>query len=355
LHAQYNQYYEDTGQTAPAALDVMSRWWEETAYRAYATVQYGDESHLGLDYAACQQLETNAGIDAGDRHAILAEAYASGDEDYSAAVPAAGSPMINGGDTDQNLAARQNLAWGLCQADTDGNYTLRSDLPAEGIEGGKIGGPITPGACTAMFTGEGVQNKPGFVLSLPFSDTVSPDKTVKEVTAIQFSVFADDAAMGFFVRYTSGVICAPMTADRAEALRLPPMVADNEDPKGTAYTVSCDAVGVTTGISAAERGLTGRVLAAAEPDPAAISRPGHVFPLIAKAGGVRQRPGHTEAGVEFARLAGAQPVAMIGEVVHDDGSMMRFDAVRDFADANGLVMVSIEQLIAYLDERDAAA
>ena len=167
--------------------------------------------------------------------------------------------------------------------------------------------------------------------------------------------FADDAAMGFFVRYTSGVICAPMTADRAEALRLPPMVVDNEDPKGTAYTVSCDAVGVTTGISAAERGLTGRVLAAAEPDPAAISRPGHVFPLIAKAGGVRQRPGHTEAGVEFARLAGAQPVAMIGEVVHDDGSMMRFDAVRDFADANGLVMVSIEQLIAYLDERDAAA
>jgi 3,4-dihydroxy 2-butanone 4-phosphate synthase/GTP cyclohydrolase II len=167
--------------------------------------------------------------------------------------------------------------------------------------------------------------------------------------------FADDAALGFFVRYTSGVICAPMTAERAEALRLPLMVADNEDPKGTAYTVSCDAVGVTTGISAAERGLTGRVLAAAEPDPSAISRPGHVFPLIAKSGGVRQRPGHTEAGVEFARLAGAQPVAMIGEVVHDDGSMMRFDAVRDFADAHGLVMVSIEQLIAYLDERDAAA
>ena len=191
LHAQYNQYYEDTGQTAPAALDVMSRWWEETAYRAYATIQYGDESHLGPDYAACQQLETNAGIEAADRHAILADAYASGDEDYTAAVPAAGSPMINGGDTDQNLAARQNLAWGLCQADTDGNYTLRSDLPAEGIEGGQIGGPITPGACTAMFTGEGVQNKPGFVLSLPFSDTVSPDKTVKEVTDIQFSVVGD--------------------------------------------------------------------------------------------------------------------------------------------------------------------
>ena len=167
--------------------------------------------------------------------------------------------------------------------------------------------------------------------------------------------FADATTMGFFVRHTSGVICAPMTADRADALRLPPMVSDNEDPKGTAYTVSCDAVGVTTGISAAERAETGRVLAAAHPDPAAISRPGHVFPLIAKDGGVRERPGHTEAGVEFARLAGAQPVAMIGEVVHDDGSMMRFDAVRDFADANDLVMVSIEQLIAFLDEREGNA
>ena len=167
--------------------------------------------------------------------------------------------------------------------------------------------------------------------------------------------FADPTTMGFFVRHTSGVICAPMTADRAAALHLPPMVTDNEDPKGTAYTISCDAVGVTTGISAAERAETGRVLAAATPDPAAISRPGHVFPLIAKDGGVRERPGHTEAGVEFARLAGAQPVAMIAEVVHDDGSMMRFDAVREFADANDLVMVSIEQLIAYLADRDAGA
>src|SRR5699024_5260920 len=113
------------------------------------------------------------------------------ERDSAAADPAAGAPMSTGGATAQILAARQTLAWGLCQAATDGNYTLRSDLPAEGIEGGQIGGPITPGACTAMFTGEGVQNKPGFVLSLPFSDTVSPDKTVKEVTDIQFSVVGD--------------------------------------------------------------------------------------------------------------------------------------------------------------------
>ncbi|MGO1290737.1 GTP cyclohydrolase II [Brevibacterium linens] len=184
---------------------------------------------------------------------------------------------------------------------------------------------------------------------------VDDEDRENEGDLIMAAEFADPTAMGFFVRHTSGVICAPMTADRAAALRLPPMVTDNEDPKGTAYTVSCDAVGVTTGISAAERAETGRVLAAAHPDPAAISRPGHVFPLIAKDGGVRERPGHTEAGVEFARLAGAQPVAMIAEVVHDDGSMMRFDAVRDFADAHDLVMVSIEQLIAYLELRDTGA
>ena len=184
---------------------------------------------------------------------------------------------------------------------------------------------------------------------------VDDEDRENEGDLIMAAEFADATTMGFFVRHTSGVICAPMTADRAAALHLPPMVTDNEDPKGTAYTISCDAVGVTTGISAAERAETGRVLAAATPDPAAISRPGHVFPLIAKGGGVRERPGHTEAGVEFARLAGAQPVAMIAEVVHDDGSMMRFDAVREFADANDLVMVSIEQLIAYLADRDAGA
>lgn len=195
LHAQYNQYYEDTGQTAPAALDVMSRWWEETAYRAYATIQYGDESHLGPDYAACQQLETNAGIDAEDRRDILADAYASGDEDYSAAVLPVDSPMINGGDINDNRAARQNLAWGLCQVDTAGTYTLRSDLPDEGIEGGKIGGPLTPDACAAMFTGDGVNHEPGFVFALPFADKVSPNSTVKEVSDIQFAVVGDKSLL----------------------------------------------------------------------------------------------------------------------------------------------------------------
>lgn len=181
---------------------------------------------------------------------------------------------------------------------------------------------------------------------------VDDEDRENEGDLIMAAEFAEAATMGFFVRYTSGVICAPMDAERAAALELPPMVSANEDPKGTAYTISCDAVGVTTGISAAERALTGRHLAAAAPDPASITRPGHVFPLIAKSGGVRERPGHTEAGVEFARLAGATPVAMIGEVVHDDGSMMRFDSLREFADAHKLVMVSIEGLIDYLNETD---
>ncbi|WP_193084577.1 3,4-dihydroxy-2-butanone-4-phosphate synthase [Brevibacterium aurantiacum] len=181
---------------------------------------------------------------------------------------------------------------------------------------------------------------------------VDDEDRENEGDLIMAAEFAEASTMGFFVRYTSGVICAPMEAERAAALELPPMVSTNEDPKGTAYTISCDAVGVTTGISAAERALTGRHLAAAVPDPASITRPGHVFPLIAKSGGVRERPGHTEAGVEFARLAGATPVAMIGEVVHDDGSMMRFDSLREFADAHQLVMVSIEGLIDYLNEAD---
>ncbi|WP_394217015.1 Yip1 family protein [Brachybacterium vulturis] len=191
LHAQYTGYYEDTGETAPAALDVMSRWWEETAYRAFAAIQYGDQSSLGADYAACQQLETNANIAPHDREAILEEAYSSGEDDYSAAVPPAGSPMLNGGFTNDDRAARQNQAWGLCQVDASGNYTLRSDLPAEGIDGGKIGGPLTPEACAQIFTGDGVNNETGVVFALPFADKVSPDVTVDKVKDIQFAVVGD--------------------------------------------------------------------------------------------------------------------------------------------------------------------
>ncbi|MCM3510315.1 3,4-dihydroxy-2-butanone-4-phosphate synthase [Rothia sp. P100] len=156
--------------------------------------------------------------------------------------------------------------------------------------------------------------------------------------------------MGFTVRYTSGVICAPMSNQRADALNLPPMVQHNEDSKGTAYTLTCDArEGVTTGISAADRARTVQVLAHAASGPADLTRPGHILPLRAVEGGVRQRPGHTEAAVELTQLAGLSGVGVIAELVHDTGHMMRFDALRTFATEHHLPMISIADLVSYLE------
>ncbi|MCP3425744.1 3,4-dihydroxy-2-butanone-4-phosphate synthase [Rothia sp. AR01] len=165
------------------------------------------------------------------------------------------------------------------------------------------------------------------------------------------AALADPERLGMMIRYSSGVVCAPMTGRRADALALPPMVARNEDPKGTAYTITCDAAaGVSTGISAADRALTLNLLADARTAPADLTRPGHILPLRAVDGGVAERPGHTEASVELARLAGLPEVGYIAELVHDDGSMMRFDALRRFATEHGLPMISIEALAAYAAE-----
>jgi len=162
--------------------------------------------------------------------------------------------------------------------------------------------------------------------------------------------------MGFTVRYTSGVVCVPLPGSYADRLNLPPMTAVNEDAKGTAYTVSCDAaLGTSTGISAADRALTSRVLADPASVAADLNRPGHIFPLRAHDGGVRARRGHTEAAVELARLAGCTPVGVIAELVHDDGTMMRLPALREFADAHGLVLVSIEDLVAFMEAAAPAA
>ncbi|WP_081710059.1 3,4-dihydroxy-2-butanone-4-phosphate synthase [Arthrobacter sp. 35W] len=164
------------------------------------------------------------------------------------------------------------------------------------------------------------------------------------------------ALMGWTIRYSSGVVCVPLTGERADALGLPPMVAVNQDAKGTAYTVSCDAAeGVSTGISGADRALTARILANPAATPGQLTRPGHIFPLRAVPGGVRQRPGHTEAAVELAVLAGCEPVGVIAEVVHDDGTMMRLPALRAFADEHGCPLVSIADLIIHLQTRDGAS
>ncbi|MFZ3452503.1 3,4-dihydroxy-2-butanone-4-phosphate synthase [Arthrobacter sp. 7Tela_A1] len=162
--------------------------------------------------------------------------------------------------------------------------------------------------------------------------------------------------MGFTVRYTSGVICVPLPGSYADRLDLPPMTAVNQDAKGTAYTVSCDAaLGTSTGISAGDRALTSRVLADPASVPADLHRPGHIFPLRAHDGGVRARRGHTEAAVELAQLAGCTPVGVIAELVHDDGTMMRLPALREFADEHGLALVSIDELVAYLAAVPASA
>lgn len=161
---------------------------------------------------------------------------------------------------------------------------------------------------------------------------------------------ATPALMGWTIRYSSGVICVPLEGERADALALPQMVAVNEDAKGTAYTVSCDAAhGVSTGISATDRALTARILADSNSTPEAITRPGHIFPLRAVKGGVRERPGHTEAAVDLCRLAGLAPVGVIAELVHDDGEMMRLDSLRDFAAEHGCPLISIEDLVAHVE------
>ena len=155
--------------------------------------------------------------------------------------------------------------------------------------------------------------------------------------------------VGFMIRHTSGVICVAMQAAELDRLKLPPMTMVNEDRKGTAYAVSVDARdGITTGISAADRSRTIRVLADSATEANEITRPGHVFPLRAAEGGVLRRPGHTEAAVDLARLAGLSAAGAICEVVHDDGSMMRAPALREFADEHGLAMISIADLISHI-------
>lgn len=155
------------------------------------------------------------------------------------------------------------------------------------------------------------------------------------------------------VRWSSGFICAPMPAEIADALDLPPMVEHNEDARGTAYTVSVDAADrISTGISAADRAHTLNVLANPDSTPSSVIRPGHVLPLRAVDGGVRERSGHTEAAVELMRLAGLRPVGAIAEIVAEDGSMMRLPGLLELGERDGVPVITIEQLIAYLDEHE---
>jgi 3,4-dihydroxy 2-butanone 4-phosphate synthase/GTP cyclohydrolase II len=159
--------------------------------------------------------------------------------------------------------------------------------------------------------------------------------------------------MAFIIRHTSGIVCAPLSADEARRLHLDPMVAANDAPLGTAFTVSVDVRhGLTTGISAEERTNTVRALANGNSGAADFVRPGHVFPLVAKEGGVLMRSGHTEACIDLCRLAGLPPVGVLSELMNDDGTVMRGPAVATFAERHGLKQISIADLIAYRQVRD---
>ena len=195
-------------------------------------------------------------------------------------------------------------------------------------------------------------------------DTVQ--QAIAEIAAGRAIVVVDDASrenegdivfaaskatpdlLAFTIRYARGLICVPMLGEDLDRLQLPPMTSDNQEHMGTAFTISVDARdGITTGISAADRARTIRTLVDSATEPYEIVRPGHVFPLRYADGGVLRRPGHTEAAVDLARLAGLTPAGVVAEIFNDDGTMARLPQLRAFDDQHGLPLISIAQLIEY--------
>jgi len=166
---------------------------------------------------------------------------------------------------------------------------------------------------------------------------------------------ATPETVNFMATYGRGLICAPLTEGRCKELGLHMMVSNNTDPLETAFTVSVDlrGNGVTTGISASDRSKTVCSLTDSKTKPHDLARPGHIFPLVAKEGGVLRRTGHTEAAIDFARLAGLKPAGIIVEIMNEDGSMARLPELVDVAKKFDLKLVSIESLVAYRMEHDS--
>jgi 3,4-dihydroxy 2-butanone 4-phosphate synthase / GTP cyclohydrolase II len=192
------------------------------------------------------------------------------------------------------------------------------------------------------------------------------DRAIKDIAAGRPVVVVDDAdrenegdiilaasaatpeLLAFMIRYTSGVICVPLPGTELDRLNLPLMTSQNTEHMRTAFTLSVDArAGVTTGISAADRATTIARLVDPETTAQDLARPGHIFPLRYAEGGVLRRPGHTEAAVDLARLAGLPEAGVLAEVVNDDGTMARLPELREFATTHGLALISIEQLVEY--------
>lgn len=167
--------------------------------------------------------------------------------------------------------------------------------------------------------------------------------------------FATTENVNFMATYAKGLICIPMSGEYCDKLGLPPMVEQNTDNHETAFTVAIDHVNTTTGISAEERGYTARATVLANAKPSDFRRPGHMFPLRAREGGVLIRSGHTEATVDLCRLANLEPVGLCCEIMREDGTMMRTTELIEFAKEHNLVMISIADLIAYrMRDKDEA-
>lgn len=166
--------------------------------------------------------------------------------------------------------------------------------------------------------------------------------------------FATQETINTMIQEAGGLICVPLLPERAHKLALPLMVQTMTDPLKTAFTVSVDAIETGTGIAAQERAMTIRALASASSTVSSFKKPGHIFPLIAKSGGVLTRSGHTEAAIDLCRIAGLTPVGVICEILNKDGSMARRPELAVYAQEKNRVMITIEQLIAYRKEHPYA-
>jgi 3,4-dihydroxy 2-butanone 4-phosphate synthase/GTP cyclohydrolase II len=177
---------------------------------------------------------------------------------------------------------------------------------------------------------------------------VDDEDRENEGDLIMAAQFATPEKIAFIVRHSSGVVVAPISGDRCDDLRLPLMVEHNTESHRTAFTISVDLIeGTTTGISAADRAATLRALADPQESFASFARPGHIFPLRAREGGVLKRAGHTEAAVDLARMAGLEPAGIICEIINDDGSMSRLPELIEFSRQHNLLLSSIAELIKY--------
>ena len=182
---------------------------------------------------------------------------------------------------------------------------------------------------------------------------VDDEERENEGDLIMAAEMATPESIAFMIRHTSGILCAPAESARLDALGLPLMVEQNSDPLRTAFTVSTDYVrGMTTGVSAEERARTLNALADDDVEAGDFVRPGHIFPLRYRPGGVLVRSGHTEAAVDLCKLAGVKPVGVLAELNHDDGTMMRLPSLTKFAREHGLPIISIESLIRYRAENE---